>query len=727
MITVSPARTPTVPRRAAALLDQAATPLLAALVALIGLQQLWIALTNAAAPTLLQDWLPAEALDGGRLVVTLAGLFLVVVAHGLARRRREAWAWACGLLALSALASLLVTHQGGTVLRALAALCLLVALRGRFAAMADPTQVRRRHLAGAGALALAAGYALGGQIILASSLAPRPGLSTALGAIIALFTSADLPYRAMTPQASWFVTSVPLVGGGALLYALVVALRPALARVRQRGERARVGQVLQRHGRTALSPFALTDDKVYCWSPDGQSVVAYAVANGVAVTCGEPVGPPAERVAALRHFRDTCRRRGLTPVLYQAGADLVPDARGLGFAALKIGEEAVLDLADFSVQGKRRANVRHSATRAERDGLAVRFFDGGVDDTVILGQLVAISSAWQRERRLKELGFSMNGFSAARARSQPVAAAVDGSGRVHAFITLLPTYADGGMALDLMRRAPEAAPGAMELLLARTAERLREGGHTYFSLGLAPLAGVGGGEHGLAGKGLDYLFRNLDGVYRYQSLHRFKDKFAPRWEDRYLLYPGPLALPSVLVALARVHVGGGRRAHPAERDGADRGADGTPSPPVAGSCPSMPGATGGCRDPVGPTPQRPPRARTGDRGTTPRVRGGAAARRLRGAGPCQHHRAGQRHARRGRRLRRGYRRRYRCGLPDHHPAGIAAHGAQPRRARPAGAGVPGHRHHLRRAPRVDGRRERQWGHGGRSTGVRPRGFWWLRA
>jgi len=164
---------------------------------------------------------------------------------------------------------------------------------------------------------------------------------------------------------------------------------------------------------------------------------------------------------------------------------------------------------------------------------------------------------------------------------------------VHAFITLLPTYADGGMALDLMRRAPEATPGAMELLLARAAEHLREGSYTYFSLGLAPLAGVGGAEHGLAGRGLDYLFRNLDGVYRYQSLHRFKDKFAPRWEDRYLLYPGPLALPSVLVALARVHVGGSRRAHPVERDGADRSAVGALPPGMSGPRPSIVQGAGG--------------------------------------------------------------------------------------------------------------------------------------
>jgi len=595
MMSMTPARAARQPHQAHTLLDRVAAPMLAAAVALIGLQQIWVALVGSSAPTLLQGWLPIDVLDGERLVVTLSGLFLVVVAHGLAHRRREAWAWACGLLVLAALSGFLVGRQGSVMLHALGALAVLLALRGHFRAMAAPAQVRRRHVAGAGALALAASYVIGGQMLLGfgSQLMPRPTLVTSVGALVPLLTSADPPYRVLTPQAGWFVTSVPIVAGVLLLYAVFLALRPALARARQRGERARVGHLLQRHGRTALSPFALTDDKAYCWSPDGQGVMAYAVANGVAVACGEPVGPPEDRVAAVRHFRDTCRRRGLTPAVYQAGVDLAPPARGLGFSTLKIGEEAILDLAGFSTQGKRRANVRHSATRAERAGLAVRFFDGGVDDSAIMDQLVAISSAWQRERRLKELGFSMHGFSIERVRSQPVAVAVDGSGRVHAFITLLPTYADGGMALDLMRRAPEAAPGAMELLLARSAAHLREGSYTYFSLGLAPLAGVGGAEHGLAGKGLDYLFRNLDGVYRYQSLHRFKDKFAPRWEDRYLLYPGPLALAPVLVALARVHVGGRRRAHPAERDDSGRVASGALPPGMSGPCPPIARSAGG--------------------------------------------------------------------------------------------------------------------------------------
>jgi len=568
---------PTAPPRYPAPPHGVATPhIVAIVVALVALQQVYTAAVGSTAPTLLQAWLPGDIVEGGRLVATLAGLGLLVVASGLGRRRREAWAWACAGLGVSAVASLTVTHQGRTVVGALAALALLMALHPQFTAVAAAAQVRRRHAAGVGALALAALYALAGQVVVGGSLAPQPTPGHVLDAVVPLFLSADLPYRTLTPQAAWFVSSVPLVGGAALLYALLAALRPAVMRVRLQGEQARAARLLDQWGRGALSPFVLADDKIYCWGPDGAGVLAYATAGGVAMVCGEPVAAtPQARLALLGQFSASCRRRGQTPALYQASAEFLPGTRGLGFSALKIGEEVILDLSEFSLQGKRRANARHSATHAERAGLSVRFFDAGVDDDTILGQLTTLSAAWVRGHRLKELRFSMNGFNAARLRTQRTAVAVDDAGYVHAFITLLPTYADGGMALDLMRRAPEAIPGAMELLLARAAARLGAQGYTSFSLGLAPLAGVDTPDNGRAGKGLAFLVQRLDGIYHYRSLQRFKDKFAPRWEDRFLLYPGPAAVPSVLYALARVHVGGPAPAgepqdkpgHLARRDG----------------------------------------------------------------------------------------------------------------------------------------------------------------
>ena len=49
------------------------------------------------------------------------------------------------------------------------------------------------------------------------------------------------------------------------------------------------------------------------------------------------------------------------------------------------------------------------------------------------------------------------------------------------------------------------------------------------------------------------LFENMNAFYGYKSLFQFKKKFAPRWEGRYLVYPGRVDLPRVAYAMARVH------------------------------------------------------------------------------------------------------------------------------------------------------------------------------
>ncbi len=92
----------------------------------------------------------------------------------------------------------------------------------------------------------------------------------------------------------------------------------------------------------------------------------------------------------------------------------------------------------------------------------------------------------------------------------------------------------------------------MDLLLARSLEHLRDLGLEEASLANAPLANVNA-PSGLLERVTALLFERMNGFYGYKSLFQFKKKFAPRWEGRYLVYPGRVDLPRVAYAMASVH------------------------------------------------------------------------------------------------------------------------------------------------------------------------------
>jgi phosphatidylglycerol lysyltransferase len=146
-----------------------------------------------------------------------------------------------------------------------------------------------------------------------------------------------------------------------------------------------------------------------------------------------------------------------------------------------------------------------------------------------------------------------------------VAVAHDRAGRVQAFLTVVPAGGGRGWMLDLMRRRCDSASGAMDLLIARTAEALRDEGFERLSLSLAPLASTEDDEEdapALARRGRTLLYEKMDGAYNYRSLFAYKRKFGVRWETRYLVYAGDAALPGALSAVARAHLPSPRRLLP---------------------------------------------------------------------------------------------------------------------------------------------------------------------
>lgn len=326
--------------------------------------------------------------------------------------------------------------------------------------------------------------------------------------------------------------------------------------------RARAREITRRHGRGALLPFQIGDDK-RVFAPDGvEGVVVYGLAGHHAVVVGDPIGPAGDAWTAFDLFLEACRRRGHMPAVYQASAEARDPLADRGFRAVQVGREARVDLATFDLSGSRRANLRHTVARARKGGVRVNVQLGGLDATErrrLERGLTAIDDSW-RANAGPELGFTIGRFDASELDTLCISVAEGADGAPMAFATFRPTGMDGGWVLDLMRRLPGGTPGAFEACLAEAAAAMRAAGATTLSLGLVPLGGLSSRSPILEERLLARGARAVRPWYDTSGLEFFKQKFDPTWELRYAAVRRRRDLFGLGIALLRLHLGGFRHA-----------------------------------------------------------------------------------------------------------------------------------------------------------------------
>ena len=317
--------------------------------------------------------------------------------------------------------------------------------------------------------------------------------------------------------------------------------------------RGTVEEAQRAHGRCHISAFAAGPDKRLV-ELDCGAVVGLRIASGVAVTAGDPLAGPALSTRAVAEFVELCRHQRWAPCLYQTSPALRAAYRAAGLRLVKFGEEAVVDLDGFTLACPERANLRREVGRARRAGLSAEVLHWVTARPLLERELGEVSRAWLERHGQREMGFSLGRLEDTVDTRAWLTVVRDGSGTVQAFSSWLPLGA-AGIALDLVRRSPQAPAGAMDLCLAHTLEEARQRDVRTASLGLVPMKDATGSapDGPLARRVRATLYRRGAGGYRYESLTRFKSKFAPSWADRDVAFRGGLAAPRVLAALAAVH------------------------------------------------------------------------------------------------------------------------------------------------------------------------------
>ncbi|MEO8466776.1 MAG: bifunctional lysylphosphatidylglycerol flippase/synthetase MprF [Gammaproteobacteria bacterium] len=484
--------------------------------------------------------LPLAIIEGSHLIGSLIGLGLVVLAAALHRRVRAAYHIAVVLLVAGIVASLL---KGLDVEEAvLLAVVTGVLMLGRDA-FYRPASILAERFTPVWVVSIVGVVAV---TVWVGLLAYRNvDYSDTLFWTFAF--DADAPRML---RAALFVS---VIGAGVLLANLLRPARPEPSTASLE-DIARARTVIERSDQT-LGNAALMGDKRLLFSDDSNAFLMYQVTGRSWVALGDPVGPSNGVDELLWRFRELADLHGGWSVFYQASRERLAQYVDLGLAAFKIGEEARVPLATFSLEGSERADLRQDHRRCTRDG-AVFEVVPAKDVPALLPQLRGVSDSWLGDKSTAEKHFSVGSFEHDYLSHFDVAL-VRRAGEIVAFANLWTTATKRELSVDLMRFGPNAPRSAMDFLFVELMLWGRAQGYGYFNLGMAPLAGLE--QHPLAPvwhRVGNFVFRYGEHFYNFEGLRRYKAKFRPEWEPKYLVAPGGIALPRVMFDVSALIAGG---------------------------------------------------------------------------------------------------------------------------------------------------------------------------
>jgi phosphatidylglycerol lysyltransferase len=484
--------------------------------------------------------LPLAVLELSHFLASLVGAALLLLARGLQRRLDAAWLLTLVLLASGSVLSLL---KGGDYEEALLLVLLLAALL--------PCRSLFYRKASLFAEPFTTGWITAILLVL--------GCSVWLG----FFSYHHVPYSS---QLWWQFTlkgNAPRflraeVGAAVLLllFALGRLLRPAPstpvlpdAEALDKADRVIAGVV------STSANLALLGDKALLFNEQGTAFIMYGIEGRSWVAMGDPVGPAEERPELAWRFRELCERHGGWPVFYEVGPEVLPLYLDMGLALTKLGEEARVPLANFSLEGGARSGLRHARRHLEKQGCDFEIVPPAAAPD-LMTELQTISDAWLAEKNTREKGFSLGFFNPGYLARFPLAL-VRRERRIIAFANLWPGAGREELSIDLMRFLPEAPNGVMDYLFTGLLLWGREQGYRWFNLGMAPLAGLENRPFApLWNRFGALIFRHGENFYNFQGLRAYKEKFDPVWEPRYLASPGGIVLPRILTNVAALISGG---------------------------------------------------------------------------------------------------------------------------------------------------------------------------
>jgi lysyl-tRNA synthetase class 2 len=489
----------------------------------------------------------------------IIGLLLLMLSRGLRRRKRRAWQAVIALLAFDIAIHFSFIHfprvavsVSASGIVAVVLLAVLIYRHDDFYAVGDPRT--RRTVAGVFVGLVAMDFAIGlGYLALGpldGSYSATQRLQDVLYELVGVYGPVQW---AGDVRGDLYHILTSALGAFTLVVTIYVFLRSARPRARlAAADVVKLRGMLDKHGdRDSLGYFALRDDKSVIWSPSGKAGICYRVVAGVMLASGDPLGDPEAWPGAIAEFMNEAARHAWRPAVMgcsELGAEVW--CREGDLTALELGDEAIVNVEEFSLSGRQMRNVRQMVNRVAKNGYTAEVRRVSDIPRQELERVIREADRWRGTQ--VERGFSMAlGRLGAPGDEHCVLVTAEENGVLKAVLHFVPWGCDG-LSLDLMRRDKTAQAGLNDFLIVEAIKAAAGLGVKRVSLNFAMFrAALERGERIGAGpvlKAWRGLLVFLSRWFQIESLYKFNAKFCPVWEPRFFVYPGGRDAPRMALA-----------------------------------------------------------------------------------------------------------------------------------------------------------------------------------
>ena len=481
------------------------------------------------------------------------GILLIIIARGLSRRKARARNFAIAALALNVISDIFRIHRHPIQITISAILLiLLIIVRSEFYAVSDPTTkfAPIRALFIGVVLVISSGMAMI-NFRHGKDLVGNPSIKNILLTVIEGMIGISGPVEFKSEAISNTVDiSLAAMGIFTLIVPLWLFFR-RIAPIPKMSEEDISGVLdLINHDQDqdSLGYFATRADKSVIWSNNKKAGIAYRVQGGVMLASGDPFGEYSLWGEAIENFLEVAKEHAWTPAVMgasDAGGEVWVERADM--LAIDIGDEAVIKVEDFTLEGRPMANVRQMVNRIKRKGYSTRTARLSELSNEEIVRLRKLAKEWRYG--VAERGFSMSMDRFAESKdSNCLITIAEIEGQIKGFLYFVP-WGDHRVSLDRMQRERGTDPGLNELMITETAEYSKTHGITHISLNFAAFRSLFERADKISAgpitRGTRNLIRFFSNWFQVESLYRFNAKFQPEWQTRYVLYPKASDLPKV--------------------------------------------------------------------------------------------------------------------------------------------------------------------------------------